>query len=86
MCPQIAEGIQKGKDGFATFSKSLSYSMNHSKQITRFSIECRNTKAKITTIANRKYVKYHKEPMKTQSKKSTLSEAQENGSHKNALL
>ena len=54
MCPQIAEGIKQGKDGFATFSKSLSNSMNQSKQITHFSIEFRNTKAKITTTANRK--------------------------------
>ena len=36
--------------------------------LQRFSIECRKTKAKVTTTANQNKGEYHKEPMRTQSK------------------
>ena len=37
--------------------------------IERFSIECRKTKTKVITMANQNKGKYHKEPMRTQSKR-----------------
>ena len=36
--------------------------------LERFSIECRKTKTKVITTANQNKGKYHKEPMRTQSK------------------
>ena len=36
--------------------------------IERFSIECRKTKTKVITTANQNKDKYHKEPIRTQSK------------------
>ena len=36
--------------------------------IERFSIECHKTETKVITTANQNKDKYHKEPMRTQSK------------------
>ena len=36
--------------------------------LEHFSIECRKTKTKVITTANQNKDKYHKEPMRTQSK------------------
>ena len=37
--------------------------------LEQFSIECRKTKTKVITTANQNKGKYHKEPMRTQSKR-----------------
>ena len=38
------------------------------KEIEHFSIECRKTKTKVIRTANQNKGKYHKEPIRTQSK------------------
>ena len=43
-------------------------SMISFKSLEQFSIECRKTKTKVITTANQNKDKYHKEPMRTQSK------------------
>ena len=41
-------------------------------RLEQFSIECRKTKTKVITTANQNEDKYHKEPMRTQSKYTGL--------------
>ena len=57
-----------------TFDLSCEYSETHTRMaglhrhFERFWIECRKTKTKVITTANQNKGKYHKEPMRTQSK------------------